>query len=93
MAWQKIALTNSQVAQGHLEHILKQCLPIMVKSGKTKLESPLMGNPDKDKITNVYFPPEIVPFWSEILSEYGAVSCEAPTESTTPMVRLNQSAK
>ena len=83
MSWQKISLTRSQIAFGQLENIFKKCLPIMVASGKLHLPFPLMGNPDENEehIINVYFSPEIVPFWTEILSEYGAVPCDAPVEN------------
>jgi hypothetical protein len=93
MSWQKITLTNSQVAIGHLEHISNQYLPIMVKTGKPGLASPLISDSSKDGITTVYFPPEVVSLWVETLSKYGSTPCEAPTEKTTPFVRLNQSSK
>ena len=93
MSWKKITLTNLQVAHGHLDRILNQYLPLVVETKNTNLASPLMSKPDKDNITTVYFPPESSPAWDKILLEYSAISCAAPTESLTPMVRLNQSAK
>lgn len=90
MKWQKIILNNQQVMAGHLEYISNQCLPIMVKHHKPKLQSPSIGESDKNNNTAVYFSPEIIPFWGGILSKYGSVSCEAPDEETTPMVRINQ---
>ena len=93
MSWKKITLTNLQVAHGNLDRILSQYLPLVVKTQNTKLVSPLMNKPNKDNITTIYFPPGSSPAWDKILLEYSAVSCDAPIEELTPMVRLNQSAK
>jgi|GEM_PF-3883960 len=93
MSWQKITLTNQQVMYGTLEHILNQYLPLVVETQNKNLVSPLMSKPDENNITTVYFPPGSSPAWDKILSEHLAVSCDAPMETLTPMVQLNQSTK
>ena len=89
MLWQKITLTNRQVAQGHLERFLKESLSVKLKSGNLDIPSPLMGEPDMENnnVTNIYFSPEIVPFWSELLSEYSSIPCDPPDEPVTPFIK------
>jgi hypothetical protein len=90
MTWKKVILTRDQVKQGHLDRIREAWMPLMLKSGNSNLVPPSMGEASRDGITNIYFSPETSPFWDEITSKYGAVSCETPAEHLTPMVRLNQ---
>lgn len=80
MSWQKITVNI-----GDVEYILSQYLHVMVKSGNPKLPSPLMGETGSGGITTVYFPPESVPFWDEILSKFSSVSCGSPEEPTEPL--------
>jgi hypothetical protein len=88
MLWQKITLTNRQVAQGHLERFLKESLSIKLKSGNPGIPSPLMGEPDMENnnTINIYFSPEIVPFWTKLLSEYSSTPCDPPDEPVTPFI-------
>ena len=93
MSWQKITLTNEQVMYGTLDYILNQYLPLVVETQNKSFVSPFMSKPNANRITTVYFPPGSSPVWDKILLEFSSIPCEEPTESLTPMVRLNQSAK
>ena len=80
MSWQKITVNIDDV-----HYILSQIPHVMVKSKNPKLPSPLMGETGRGGITTVYFPPESVPFWDEILSKFSSVSCDPPDAPTEPL--------
>jgi len=79
MSWQKVTVNIAD-----LEYISSQFLHVMVKSKNPKLPSPLIGETGRGGITTVYFPPESVPFWAEVLSKFSSVSCSPPNEPTEP---------
>ena len=82
MSWQKIYV-NSDGSN----FILSKTLHVMVESGNHKLPPPLMSEMDEKNMTTIYFPPESVAFWAEILSEFSPISCDSPDEPVEPMIK------
>lgn len=82
MSWQKIYVNHNGV-----NFIFSQTLPVVVKSGNHKLPPPLMSEMDEKNMTTIYFPPESVSFWAEILSEFSPVFCDSPDEPVEPMIK------